>query len=97
MMNPILNKNEHRIKKMTDILQSALSLEHLEIIDDSHKHRGHAGAQSGAGHFTIIISSQEFIGKTRLECHRLINDLLKDLFIHDIHALSIKINKPHHT
>ena len=92
MTSPTMpNKNHARITKMTAILQQALEPDHLEIIDDSHKHRGHAGAQSGAGHFTLIISSKEFSGKTRLDCHRRINNLLKDLFTTDIHALCIKI------
>jgi BolA family transcriptional regulator, general stress-responsive regulator len=95
MTNPNQNDlkeiNVQRINKITSILQSSLNPEHLQIIDDSHKHHGHPGAQSGAGHFTLIISSLEFRNKTRLECHRLINNLLKDLFINDIHAMRIKI------
>lgn len=59
----------------------------LNIIDDSAKHAGHAGAQQG-GHFTVEISSAAFAGKSSLESHRLIYAALTGL---PIHALAIRI------
>lgn len=67
---------------------------HLEIIDDSHKHVGHAG-NTGGGHFTLIISSEKLNGLSKIESHRLIYSAVQDLMPEKIHALSIKIeNKP---
>lgn len=84
--------NAERIVRMREKLESALSPANLEIIDDSHLHAGHAGAASGAGHFTVIISAAAFEGKATLACHRLVYAALDDMMTTDIHALSIKIN-----
>ncbi len=67
-----------------------LSPTHLEIIDDSHKHIGHAG-NTGGGHFTLIITAEKLNGLTKLESHRLIYSAISDLIPTRIHALSIKI------
>ena len=63
----------------------------LEVIDDSHKHVGHAGNVSGGGHFTVRIGSKRFSGKSRLEAHRLIYQALDNMIPDEIHALSIKL------
>ena len=83
--------NAERIVRMREKLEAALQPQHLEIVDDSHLHAGHAGAASGAGHFTVHISSPQFEGKRTLACHRLVYAALDDMMITDIHALSIKI------
>lgn len=83
--------NSARIERMTQLIQEALSPTQLEIIDDSHKHVGHAGAKGGLGHFTVIVASSAFEGKRLLQKHRLIYDALGDMMETDIHALSIKI------
>lgn len=71
-----------------------LSPMHLEIIDDSLKHVGHAG-NTGGGHYTLIISAKELNGLSKLESHRLIYSAVSDLIPEKIHALSIKIeHKP---
>ena len=80
--------NKARIELVTSRL-SALEPTHLEIIDESHLHAGHAGAQDGASHFRLIIGSEQFKGLSTLAKHRLINEQLKDLIPHPIHALAI--------
>ena len=67
---------------------------HLEIQDDSASHAGHAGAQSGGGHFFLTIVSDAFAGQLTLARHRQIYDLLGDLMQSQIHALSIKAHTP---
>ena len=64
----------------------------LEIVDESHFHKGHAG-NNGGGHFKIIIQSSLFIDKTRMEKHRLVYGALEDLIPKKIHALSVKIEE----
>ena len=83
--------NPDRIQKIHDRLTQALSPSQLEIIDDSHKHKNHIGAQNGAGHFTIHISSPKFTGKNPVQCHRLIYEALGEMMGPEIHALKIKI------
>ncbi len=90
MAGSIIN-NSTRIKEMHRRLTENLAPSHLDIIDDSHKHIGHAGAKEGKGHFTVIISSDALNDKPKLQQHRLIYTALGDLMDTDIHALSIKV------
>ena len=80
-----------RINVIRQRLEEKLSPETLNIIDESHLHQGHPGAKDGRGHFAIEIASDQFQGKTAVQCHRLIYDALDDLMKTDIHALRIKI------
>ena len=66
----------------------------LEIRDDSEKHVGHAGAASGAGHFSLTIVSEHFLGLTRLARHRAILERVGDLIPYPVHALSIEAHTP---
>ncbi|MDF2691439.1 MAG: BolA family protein [Gammaproteobacteria bacterium] len=78
------------ISQITELLRSSLSPSQLNIIDESSKHKGHAGS-SGGGHFIIEISSSNFNGKSQLECHRLVYQALESLIqSKQIHALSIR-------
>lgn len=85
------NINTQRIAIMEQRLSEAFDPQHLEIFDDSDQHIGHAGAASGAGHFTVMIRSSNFAGKTRLQAHKMIYHVLADMMESDIHALKIKI------
>ena len=67
----------------------AFSPSQLEVIDESHKHAGHAGARSGGGHFVVNIVSNAFEGKNSIERHRMIYQALGDAMKSEIHALSI--------
>jgi len=79
-----------RVEKIRSLLTEKLQPTHLDIIDQSHLHAGHAGAKEGKGHFTVEITSRAFAGKSLIERHRLVYDALGDLMQTDIHALSIK-------
>ena len=79
-----------RISKIKNLLTEAFNPLTLEIIDDSHQHIGHAGAQNGAGHYRITIVSQSFAGLKMLARHQLVYNALADLMKAEIHALSIK-------
>lgn len=62
----------------------------LEIEDDSAKHAGHKSA-GGGGHYRLTIVSDAFAGKSLVERHRLVYEILDDLLKrNEIHALSIK-------
>lgn len=63
----------------------------LDVIDDSHKHAGHAGAQpEGETHYTVKIVSTAFEGLSRVATQRAVMDALKEEFDSGLHALSIK-------
>jgi BolA family transcriptional regulator, general stress-responsive regulator len=61
----------------------------LEVIDESHKHRGHPGARDGRGHFRVKIVSPSFAGRKPIERHRMVYAALGPLLKTDIHALSV--------
>jgi BolA protein len=78
------------------ILVDRFEPEVLEIVDDSDRHAGHAGATSGGGHFRVAIVSERFRGLSRLDQHRLVNEALADLFGERIHALGLRTAVPRH-
>jgi BolA protein len=78
-------------------LTTALNPISIEIIDNSQAHAGHAGAQSGGGHFHVIIVSEQFAGKSLVQRHQLIYKALGDLMKKEIHALGIEAFSPTET
>ena len=74
--------------KIQNLLDQAFKPSFLEVIDESHKHAGHAGASQG-GHYQVTIVSKSFEGKKLLESHRMIYQALEPVKS-SIHALAIK-------
>lgn len=66
----------------------------LEIVDESAKHAGHAGAASGGGHFIVHIVANAFEGKNLIQRHRMVYDAMDELMQSEIHALSIQAKTP---
>lgn len=76
-------------------LESALAPETLEIVDESAKHAGHAGARpQGETHFRVTVVAPSFRGLGRVERQRRIYDAAGDLLQTDIHALAITAKAP---
>ena len=86
--------NPERIERMRRLLTDAFAPDELELVDDSHRHVGHAGARDGKGHFTVRIVSNVFAGMTPLAKHRAVYAALGDMMQSDIHALSIQATVP---
>ena len=65
----------------------------LQVIDESYQHDGHAGANgTGFGtHFRVIVDAPQFDGKTRVQCHRVVYDALRDFIDQGLHALAIEV------
>jgi BolA protein len=81
--------------RITEKLTKAFAPERLDVVDDSHRHQGHAGHRPGGQtHFTVHIVSAAFQGKSRLDRHRMINDLLADELRGGVHALAIHAEVP---
>ncbi|HET7211696.1 MAG TPA: BolA family protein [Methyloceanibacter sp.] len=82
-------------RDIRDKLTEAFAPEALEIVNDSHRHAGHAGSPgTGTSHFTIKVVSAAFAGKSRLERHRMVNDVLAQELAGKIHALAIQALAP---
>ena len=78
-------------KEIQDILQTKFSPDYIEIVDDSENHRGHAGQkESGGSHYTVILVSDCFEGKTLVDRHRIVYEAVGMGRNESIHALVIK-------
>ena len=76
-------------------LTKAFAPDRLDVIDESHRHAGHAGARPGGEtHYSVYIVSQAFHGKSRLERHRMINATLTGELQGGVHALAIRAQTP---
>lgn len=76
-------------------LCEALSPTRLAVINDSEKHRGHAGHDgSGESHFTVEVEAAQFAGMSRLQRQRAVNAALGDLMKERVHALAIRARAP---
>ena len=77
------------------LLQEAFLPIRLDVINDSARHHGHSGDDgSGESHFTVVIESLAFAGKSRLDRQRLVNRALGDIPGQRVHALAIKAFAP---
>lgn len=71
-----------------------LAPSHLEVVNESHLHVGHAGDDgSGQTHFKVVVVSDKFNSMQPVQMHRTVNDLLSDCFKNGLHALSLKLDK----
>ena len=78
-------------KKLTEALKPVV----LDIIDESAKHAGHAGANpQGESHFNVTIVSQVFEGKSRVERQRMVHQAISQELRQRIHALSLQTLAP---
>ena len=83
-----------RVASIRAVLEAAFQPDELEIVDDSRRHAGHAGARDGRGHFNVRIRSQHFSGKRTVERHRMVYAALGSLLQTDIHALGLIAQSP---
>jgi BolA family transcriptional regulator, general stress-responsive regulator len=78
-------------RKLTD----ALAPTRLEIVDDSARHVGHAGHDGrGESHFRVLVVSDSFAGRSRVERQRLVYGLLADELADRVHALALQTRTP---
>jgi len=75
-------------------LRERLAAAHVEVVDESHLHAGHAGARGGGGHFRAFVVSSRFEGLAALAAQRLVYDALSDEMGGEIHALAIRTLTP---
>jgi BolA protein len=85
--------SEALVRELRTALERALAPSSLEIIDDSARHIGHAGARGG-GHFKVTLVAAAFRGRSRLERHRLVYAALAPWMDGAVHALNIVARSP---
>ena len=82
-------------QSITEKLKAAFRPDSLNVVDESHQHEGHAGHRPGGGtHFRVSIVAPVFVGKSRLERHRMINQALAAELAGGVHALAIHAAAP---
>ncbi len=82
-------------RQMEEALKAAFNPQHLEVIDESHRHAGHSGAHpDGESHFRVIIVSEAFAGQPLVQRHRMVNEALAELLRERVHALAITARTP---
>ncbi len=76
-------------------LQAAFAPSALEVVDDSERHRGHAGyREGGQSHFNVMIRAAAFAGQSRIARHRAVHAALGADLVGRIHALALDIEAP---
>ncbi len=83
-----------RSEKIRRKLEEALEARHVEVLDESHLHVGHAGARDGGGHFRATIVSQRFSGLSKVAAQRLVYQVLAQEMKAEIHALAMTTLTP---
>tara|TARA_B100000242_G_C42923954_1_gene428424 strand:- start:287 stop:541 length:255 start_codon:yes stop_codon:yes gene_type:complete len=73
-------------------LKRSVKFENLEIIDNSHKHKGHRFFSENKFHLHLKIKSSQLKSLSRVDAQKLIMRLLKDDLEQKIHALEISID-----
>ncbi|MGH8176456.1 MAG: BolA family protein [Steroidobacter sp.] len=86
--------NADRSEQIRARLTEALRAAQVEVIDDSHRHVGHAGARDGRGHFRVRVVSEDFRGLRSVQRHQLVYRCLGSLMQSDIHALGVTALTP---
>ncbi|HYD29546.1 MAG TPA: BolA family protein [Azospirillaceae bacterium] len=82
-------------ERIRDKLTMALQPARLDVVDQSHRHAGHAGSHpDGETHFQVTVVSAAFEGRSRVARQRLVYDLLADELRERVHALSLQTLTP---
>jgi BolA family transcriptional regulator, general stress-responsive regulator len=84
-----------RASRIKAALEAQLEPAALELVDDSARHAGHAGARPGGEtHYRLSLVSPLFEGLSRIARQRLVNDALAGEFAAGLHALSLELKTP---
>jgi BolA protein len=97
MLNPGVSAGQVNVDSAVASMEqrlAALDPKLLQIYDESAEHVGHAGAQSGGGHYQLLIVSGRFHGQSRVTRHRMVYQALGGMMQKEIHALAITALTP---
>lgn len=85
----------NRVELIDKIMREKLGAQHVGIIDDSHKHKGHKSG--GGGHFSLVVVSPQFEDVNLIDRVRMVYTALDEQINKEpkeIHALQIKTYTP---
>ena len=92
---PTAHPQPSRADRLKSLLINQLPAQHVEVIDDSARHHGHAGAHpEGETHYNVVVVSSRFEGMTRVDRSRLVHEILAQEFAGGMHALSLVLRSP---
>ena len=81
------------VQEIEDRLRSAFDPTHLQVVDESAQHAGHAGAPAGGeSHFRVEIRAAAFASLSRIARHRAVHDALGKDLVARIHALALDVS-----
>lgn len=82
-----------RAEQITTRLKDAFDPEHLDVVDESEMHRGHAGFQEGGeSHFRVKMVSAALAGQSRIAQHRAVHAAIGKQLMGEIHALVLDLS-----
>ena len=84
--------------RIAERLTAGLEPLRLDIADESSHHAGHSGAREGGeSHFRVLVVSQQFVGRNKVQRHRMVYGLLSAEFADGVHALALQTLAPDET
>jgi stress-induced morphogen len=87
--------NSSRADRIAEALRAAFPPAEVEVVDDSHRHVGHAGARpEGETHYSVRVVSPAFAGMSRVARSRAVHDVLAGEFSGGLHALALTLRTP---
>jgi len=84
-----------RADRIEAAIRNSFSPAEVEVVDDSHRHAGHAGAAPGGEtHYSVRVVSPAFAGMSRIARSRAVHEVLSAEFGGGLHALALTLRTP---
>jgi BolA protein len=84
-----------RADRIAAALRAAFAQAEVQVVDDSHRHAGHAGAAPGGEtHYSVRVVSPAFAGMSRVARSRAVHEALAAEFSGGLHALALTLKTP---
>lgn len=86
---------DKRADRIRSVLEARFAPARIEVVDDSAKHAGHAGARPGGEtHYSVLLVSEVFTGMNRVARSRAVHAALEAEFSSGLHALALTLRAP---
>ena len=81
----------NRKLKIEKMIRSNINPHFFSVKDVSEEHRGHQSFKENIeSHFEITIVAEKFNNRNKIERHRIVNKILKEEFLEDLHSVTLK-------